>query len=107
MVSPPPIEPLNPGGIYPNQSCIISPGISYNHSNNSACFLATSSRRVVEFLNNIGGEEPSRNRVVVPACQATQVGAIGSLQSILGLHKRLKIRDQESATIIVIIPPAS
>jgi hypothetical protein len=111
MVSPPPIilciVTFEPGGIYPDQSCIISPGISYNHSNNSACFLATSSRTVVELVNNIGGEEPSRNRVVVPARQATQTGAIGSLQSILGLHKRFKIRAQESATIIVIIPPAS
>jgi hypothetical protein len=36
--------------------------------------------------------EPSRNRVVVPARQATQRGGIGSLESILGLLKSLKIR---------------
>jgi hypothetical protein len=32
---------------------------------------------------------PSRNRVVVPARQATKHGGIGSLESILGLLKRL------------------
>jgi hypothetical protein len=32
------------------------------------------------------------NRVVVPARQATQPGGIGSLESILGLLKSLKIR---------------
>ncbi len=37
---------------------------------------------------------PSRNRVVVPARQATQPGGIGSLESILGLLKSLKIRAQ-------------
>jgi hypothetical protein len=36
--------------------------------------------------------EPSRNRVVVPARQATQPGGIGSLKSILGLLKSLKIQ---------------
>ncbi len=34
---------------------------------------------------------PSRNRVIVPACQATWAGGIHSLESIPGLHKRLKI----------------
>ncbi len=33
----------------------------------------------------------ARNRVIVPARQATQAGGIHSLESILGLHKRLKI----------------
>ncbi len=33
-----------------------------------------------------------RNRVIVPARQATQAGGIHSFESILGLHKRLKIR---------------
>jgi len=42
---------------------------------------------VLEFLNNL----PSRNRVIVPARQATQPGGIGSLESILGLLKSLKI----------------
>jgi hypothetical protein len=38
----------------------------------------------LEFLNNLWGlGEPSRNRVVVPAGQATQPGGIGSLESIL------------------------
>jgi hypothetical protein len=32
------------------------------------------------------------NRVAVPARQATQPGVIGSLESILGLHKSLLIR---------------
>jgi hypothetical protein len=32
------------------------------------------------------------NRVVLPARQATQPGGIGSLESILGLLKSLKIR---------------
>jgi len=34
----------------------------------------------------------SRKRVVVPARQATQVGGIEALESILGLLKSLKIR---------------
>jgi hypothetical protein len=46
------------------------------------------------FKQSIGGWEPSRNRVVVPARQATQPGGIGSLESILGLLKSLKIRAQ-------------
>jgi hypothetical protein len=44
----------------------------------------------------MGAKEPSRNRVFVPARQATQSGGIGSLESILGLLKSLKIRAQES-----------
>jgi hypothetical protein len=32
------------------------------------------------------------NRVIVPVRQATQAGGIHSLESIPGLHKRLKIR---------------
>ncbi len=32
-----------------------------------------------------------RNRVVVPARQATQAGGIDTLESIPGLHKSLKI----------------
>jgi hypothetical protein len=35
------------------------------------------------------------NRVVVPARLATQPGGIGSLESILGLLKSLKIRAQD------------
>jgi hypothetical protein len=38
------------------------------------------------------GLEPSRNRVVVPARQATQPGGIGSLESILELLQSFKIR---------------
>ncbi len=38
-----------------------------------------------------GGQEPSRNRFVVPARQATQSSGINSLESIPGLHKSLKI----------------
>ncbi len=51
-------------------------------------------RPVLEFLTIFGGGKPSRNRVVVPARQATQPGGIGSLESILGLLKNLKIRAQ-------------
>ncbi len=43
----------------------------------------------------MGAKEPSRNRVFVPARQATQPGGIGSLKAILGLLKSLKIRAQE------------
>ncbi len=41
----------------------------------------------------MGARNQVRNRVVVPARQATQPGVIGSLESILGLLKSLKIRD--------------
>ncbi len=44
------------------------------------------------FKTIYGCLEPSRNRVVVPASQATQPGRIGSLESILGPKKSLKIR---------------
>ncbi len=37
----------------------------------------------------------SRNRVIVPARKATQPGTIGSLKSILGVLKSLKIRALE------------
>jgi hypothetical protein len=39
-------------------------------------------------------QEPNRNRVVVPARQATYVGWIDSLELILGLLKSFKIRAQ-------------
>ncbi len=42
---------------------------------------------MLEFSNNLCGEEPSRNRVVVPARQATQPGGIGSLESILAKNR--------------------
>ncbi len=42
---------------------------------------------VLDFLTIYGGKEPSRNRIVVPARQATQPGGIGSLESILELSK--------------------
>jgi hypothetical protein len=44
----------------------------------------------------MGAKEPSRNRVVVPARKAPHTDGIGSLESILGLHKSLKIRAQVS-----------
>ncbi len=53
---------------------------------------------VLVFLNNLWGLGPSRNRVVVPARQATQPGGIGSLQAVLGLLKILKIRAQSRVT---------
>ncbi len=46
----------------------------------------------MEFLNNLCGlGTENRNRAVVPARQAKQPGGIGSLESILGLRKSLKI----------------
>jgi hypothetical protein len=58
----------------------------------------------LEFLNNLWGlgtyrnsrNRNSRNRVIVPARPATYSGGIHSLESIPGLHKRLKIRAQFS-----------
>ncbi len=50
---------------------------------------------VLEFLNNLwelGTEEPSRNKLIIPARQATYAGGIDSLESILGFIKSLKIR---------------
>ncbi len=56
----------------------------------------------VQIIN--GCQEPRRNRVVVPARQATQPGGIGSSVSILGLLKSLKIRaliyNQDPRTLI-------
>jgi hypothetical protein len=46
----------------------------------------------LELLNSLWGLETGRNRVIVPARQATKASGIHSLESILGLHKRLKIR---------------
>jgi hypothetical protein len=54
---------------------------------------------VLVFLKIYGGLEPSRNRVTVPARQATFAGGIGSLESIPGLHKSLKIRALVSHSI--------
>jgi hypothetical protein len=39
----------------------------------------------------MGGKEPSSNRVVVPARQATQAGGLDTLESIPGFFKSLKI----------------
>jgi hypothetical protein len=52
---------------------------------------------VLEFLTIHGGKEPCRNKVVVPARQATQPGGIGSLELILRLLKCLKIRAPAAA----------
>jgi len=46
----------------------------------------------LNFRTIYGGLEPCRNRVVVPARQAIRPGGIGSLESIFGLLKSLKIR---------------
>jgi hypothetical protein len=46
------------------------------------------------FEQSKGARNRGRNRVVVPARQATQPGRNGSLESILGLLKSLKIRAQ-------------
>ncbi len=48
------------------------------------------------FWTIYGGWEPSRNRVVVPARQTTRAGRIGSLESILEIHKCQKIPPQVS-----------
>jgi hypothetical protein len=48
----------------------------------------------------MGAREPSRNRVVVPARQATQRGGIGSLELILGLLNSLKIRAQRACLVL-------
>jgi hypothetical protein len=50
---------------------------------------------MLEFLNNLwelGTDEPSRQRVIIPARQATYAGGIYSLESILCFIKILKIR---------------
>jgi hypothetical protein len=45
----------------------------------------------LEFLNNLWGLGTEyRKRTIVPARQATKAGGIHSLESIPGLHKRLK-----------------
>ena len=41
-----------------------------------------------------GGKEPSRNKVVVPARQATRADGIDALESILGRLKNLKNQAQ-------------
>ncbi len=43
------------------------------------------------FRTIYGGQEPSRNRVVVPARQVTQAGETDSLESVSGLIKSLNI----------------
>jgi hypothetical protein len=52
--------------------------------------MCRASFSVLEFLNSLyGGQEPIRNRVVVPARRTTQPS---SLESILGLLRSLTIR---------------
>jgi len=48
----------------------------------------------------MGARKPSRDKVVVSTRQATQPGGIGSLESILGLLKSLKIRAQNNPTYV-------
>jgi hypothetical protein len=60
-----------------------------------------SSDQYWNFYTIYGGLELSRNRVVVPARQASQPSGISSLESILGLLKSLKIRAQVPAEEIV------
>jgi hypothetical protein len=65
----------------------------------------------LEFLNNLLGlgTELSRNRVIVPVCQATSAEGIHSLESIPELHNRLKIRAQTSEKFLMhgIVPMSS
>jgi hypothetical protein len=56
--------------------------------------VSSSLAPVLEFFNNIRGQESSRDRVVIPAHQATQPAGIASKESILGLLNSLKIRAQ-------------
>ncbi len=49
---------------------------------------------MLELLNNLWGLGTSRNRVAIPARQATEPGEIGSLESNFGLLKSLNIRAQ-------------
>ncbi len=49
---------------------------------------------MVEFLNNLWGRGTEYEKGCRTARQATQRGGIGSLESILGLLKKLKIRAQ-------------
>ncbi len=44
------------------------------------------------FKTIYGGQEPRRNRFVVPACQGTQAGGIDSLEPITGLFNSFKFR---------------
>jgi hypothetical protein len=53
------------------------------------------------FKTIYGGSEQSRKRVVVPAHKAAQPGGIGSLGSILGLLKSLKIRAKDSGSTTI------
>ncbi len=48
-----------------------------------------------DFRTICGGQESSRNRVVVPARQAAKTGGINSLESIPRLLKSLKILSQD------------
>jgi len=72
------------GGIF---KLLGSPGI-YSKESIPPAYLACAGI----FKQSNRGQEPSRNSVVVPALQVTQPGGIGSLESILGLLKRLKLR---------------
>ncbi len=54
---------------------------------------------MLEFLNNLWELEPSRNRVVVPARQASQADGVDSLESILVLLKGKKIRSLKKMSV--------
>ena len=74
-------------------------GISYtphSHTHTSTVLYILTQKHyepttVLEFRTNLWGQEPSRNRVVVPARQVTQADGIESLKSIPGLLKSLII----------------
>ena len=59
-----------------------------------ALVVRTVVHRAGSFKQSMGAWEPSRNRFVVPARQATEAGGIHSLESIPGLLKSLKIPSQ-------------
>ncbi len=66
----------------------------YGHSIVACCSHPSLCKTILcwNFKTIYGGQEPSINSVVVPACQATQAGGSDSLESIPGLLKSFKIR---------------
>jgi hypothetical protein len=63
------------------------------------------SNPVLEILTIYSGSEPSRNRVVVPARQATQAGEIDSLGSFPRLLTSLKIRPRNAKSVLTNAEP--
>ncbi len=62
-----------------------------NTCNMYVCTSIQGSKLCWNFWTIYGGQEPSRNRVLVPARQATKADGIDSLESISEHHRSLKI----------------